>query len=678
MTGKKGDFMETISLNRRSLFSRTSGLLVMLMLLLNLCGCADFLKQLKKDSYNLNTFMNMDQIEKETKEVSDSIVKILDKKDEKALEELFSEESRELCTDFDAGVEYLFDTYEGKSKKVSDYNFGANEINSPQRLTQVVYGSCTVETSKEEYRLYWAKYVRCKGLKERAGLWSIRIVRADEDQDKRGSLLPGIELPEWADTSALVVDLIEIMHSDEGITGDPSSLLSDDLLGKMSPEEKDAFTTLACSINRDTVSTIRLDKKDPNRVFLPFEVLGKGMYVASITCDEKITGLRITEYMKKMPSEKECRAVLTVNDGYSTQLLVDGVSFYAPEPVDVRAIAITSPQLSAYADGGNLIVEAEFANYGSETVSDYEAKLEVDGQELESATLPDIASGATVNFSFDSRLQLADGTHTLAVIAGNDSEKKSLVIYQPQAYPYQETFEDTVSWKWWNSVNKDADPVYWTVMGVVKGNINYAKNGTHAAYVSSAANIVHDDWLISPAINITKTGRQRLSFFYVTTYKAASAGDVTTLDVYVDQKNNPDTLSEKDRAPVSGSSTVCTSFRAHFFGSFGWTGPAGSGAAVVSAAVFFAAVCPPPFPEVPPHAASRTLPASSRESILLFIFLFLSCHYLWFCESTSSVFIIIKNPAGNGVTRFLSMTEWVKTHTNKFACFHCRFRRRTE
>lgn len=243
--------------------------------------------------------------------------------------------------------------------------------------------------------------------------------------------------------------------------------------------------------------------------------------------------------------EKECRAVLTVNDGYSTQLLVNGVSFYAPEPVDVRAIAITSPQLSAYADGGNLIVEAEFANYGSETVSGHEAKLEVDGQELESATLPDIASGATVNFSFDSRLQLADGTHTLAVIAGNDSVKKSLVIYQPQAYPYQETFEDTVSWKWWNSVNKDADPVYWTVMGVVKGNINYAKNGTHAAYVSSAANIVHDDWLISPAINITKTGRQRLSFFYVTTYKAASAGDVTTLDVYVDQKNNPDTLSEK-------------------------------------------------------------------------------------------------------------------------------------
>ena len=51
------------------------------------------------------------------------------------------------------------------------------------------------------------------------------------------------------------------------------------------------------------------------------------------------------------------------------------------------------------------------------------------------------------------------------------------------------------------------------------------------------------------------------------------------------------------------------------------TGPAGSGAAVVSAAVFFAAsVCPPlPFPELPPQAASRTLQASSRESIVLFI-----------------------------------------------------------
>lgn len=121
-----------------------------------------------------------------------------------------------------------------------------------------------------------------------------------------------------------------------------------------------------------------------------------------------------------------------------------------------------------------------------------------------------------------------------------------------------------------------------------------------------------------------------------------------------------DILSEKDRPPVSGSSTVWTSFRAHSFGSFGWTGPAGSGAAVVSAAVFFAAVCPPPFPEVPPHAASRTLPASSRESILLFIFLFLSCHYLRFCESTGSVFIIIKNPAGNSVAGFLSMTEWFK------------------
>ena len=290
---------------------KTSGffcLCVMMVLLLNLCGCADFLKQLKKDSYNLNTYMNLEEIEKETKNVSSSLVDILDKKDEKALEELFSQESKELCTDFDAGVEYLFDTYEGKSRKVSDYNFGANNITSPQRITQVIYGSCTVETSKEEYHLYWAKYVRCKGLKERAGLWSIRLVRSDEDTDRRGSLIPGIEIPEWTDTSSLVVDLVEIMNSDEGITGDPSSLLSDDLLGKMSPEEEVAFESLVCAMDRDTVSSIRLDKKDPKCVFIPFEVLGKGMYVVSLTCNEKITGIRITEYLKDMPSEKECRA----------------------------------------------------------------------------------------------------------------------------------------------------------------------------------------------------------------------------------------------------------------------------------------------------------------------------------------------------------------------------------
>ena len=243
-----------------------------------------------------------------------------------------------------------------------------------------------------------------------------------------------------------------------------------------------------------------------------------------------------------LPEAKECRAMLALNEGYSTQLLVDGLSFFIPEAVDVRPSGFVAPGLNAYVGGQSLPVTVAFANYGSETANGIKATLRVDGEDVETATLPAIASDATVDYTFAARLQLADGTHTVAVVAGNDTLGKSLVVYQPQAYPYQETFEDTTTWKWWNTVNVDADPVYWTITGVVKGNLNYAKNGTHAAYVGSAASVVHDDWLVSPAINVTTTGRQRLSFFYVTTYKAATAGDVTTLDVYVSPKNSPDSM----------------------------------------------------------------------------------------------------------------------------------------
>ena len=243
-----------------------------------------------------------------------------------------------------------------------------------------------------------------------------------------------------------------------------------------------------------------------------------------------------------MPQAKDCRAVLFLTGDYTTQLLVNGLSFFTPLPSDVNPVVFVSPELSAYVSGDSIPVTATLSNIGSGAAQDVAVSLLVDGQTVQTDTIAAIASGETLDHTFASKLLIDEGSHQLAVVADSDSITKDIFVYQPQAYPYQETFEDTTTWASWTQLNPASDPVYWTITGVVKGNVNYAKNGTHAAYIGSASNIEHDDWLISPAINVTATGRQRLSFFYVTTYKSASSKNKSVLDVYVGQTNRPDSL----------------------------------------------------------------------------------------------------------------------------------------
>lgn len=251
-----------------------------------------------------------------------------------------------------------------------------------------------------------------------------------------------------------------------------------------------------------------------------------------------------TQTILDVPESKDYRVSLTLNSSFSTQLLVDSISLYTPEAVVVKPTAITSPLLSAHVSGESLNLTATFANLGSETAQGLKAQLLVDGAVTAENSLPDIASGKSVSYTFDKALALADGSHTLAVTAQNDTISKSVYFYQPVAYPYQETFEDSATWNTWNTYNADADPIYWMMSGVVRGSLNYAKNGTHAAYISSAAGVEHDDWLISPAINITQAGKQRLSYFYVTTFNAASASETTGLEAYVAKVGTPSELEQ--------------------------------------------------------------------------------------------------------------------------------------
>lgn len=251
-----------------------------------------------------------------------------------------------------------------------------------------------------------------------------------------------------------------------------------------------------------------------------------------------------TQAILNVPESKDYRVSLTLNSGFTTQLLVDSISLYTPEAVVVKPTAIASPLLSAHVSGDNLSVTATFVNLGSETAQGLKAKLLVDGTVTDEGTLPDIASGKSVSYTFEKALSLTDGSHALAVTAQNDTISKSVYFYQPVAYPYQETFEDSATWNTWNTYNPDADPIYWMMSGVVRGSLNYAKNGTHAAYISSAAGVAHDDWLISHAINITQAGKQRLSYFYVTTFSAALSTEKTDLEAYVSKAGTPAELEQ--------------------------------------------------------------------------------------------------------------------------------------
>lgn len=220
---------------------------------------------------------------------------------------------------------------------------------------------------------------------------------------------------------------------------------------------------------------------------------------------------------------------------------------------DVEIVSIDSPVMNATLAKSGVTVSASFKNLSSRTLENVPVCFQLDGGDVVSETIGSMTPGAVVEHSFSSgNLDLSVlGRHELKVWAdlnidpnrGNDTIMHAIQSYEAYDFPFSASFEANESNADWIMYNAGGDILYWTIEQVVDGNVNYAKDGTHAAYMNSAAGMEHDDWLISPAIKASK-GNARISFYY-TTRMSSGSGDVgCNIKVYLASTDNPERIIE--------------------------------------------------------------------------------------------------------------------------------------
>ena len=237
---------------------------------------------------------------------------------------------------------------------------------------------------------------------------------------------------------------------------------------------------------------------------------------------------------------------------YMGQLFLDNIQIKDPYD-DVTVLSIDSPALNATLAKDNVELKATFKNIGNKDLTNIAVYYQLDNGTKVEETIASMTVGESVEYTFKTgKIDLsAVGMHTLTVGTklptdgdpGNDSKSLTISSYEAQAFPYKESFEITENNSNWIISNPDNDVVYWELMQVIDGQVNYAKDGVNAAYISSLAGTEHNDWLISPAINTPK-GNARISFYYLTRMSSASAVDGCNIKVYLTKTDQPDEIKK--------------------------------------------------------------------------------------------------------------------------------------
>lgn len=253
-----------------------------------------------------------------------------------------------------------------------------------------------------------------------------------------------------------------------------------------------------------------------------------------------------------VPDEDIYTVAIIPEKNFLGQLFLQDICFIEAYD-DMQTVSVDSPAFNAMLARDNVPVTASFANLGAKTLQDVRVCYRLDDGDTVDGSIPSIASGDTIRYTFPgdgidlSRI----GNHTLTVWtelegdgnAENDAFTSKITAYEAREFPFAASFEADEANCDWIRYNPDADLLSWDMMQVIDGNVNYAKDGTWAAYISSAAGVEHNDWLVSPAIRVTQ-GAARISFYYTTRMSSSSTADDCTLDVYLTKTDNPEEIAQ--------------------------------------------------------------------------------------------------------------------------------------
>jgi hypothetical protein len=185
-----------------------------------------------------------------------------------------------------------------------------------------------------------------------------------------------------------------------------------------------------------------------------------------------------------------------------------------PTP-DIAVTKILTPQ--SQVASGDYTVSVKVENMGGVDAENIDIEYLFADQEGVKATIPTVAAGNSVTYSFPDKLHIEKdpGEYTLTVSAkvasdansSNDTATQSINVYAPLTLPWKETFTEDEQIERWTVINPDEDSSYWGVTDT------YTWQGSNVMLLNAFNSTIHNDWLITPALNID-VEKARFSFYY--------------------------------------------------------------------------------------------------------------------------------------------------------------------
>ena len=161
-----------------------------LIMLFSLSGCSlaeARLRELTKSSVSEAESM---------KKVEDTVIQALETKDVELLKSIFSEKALSQAADFDRGVAYLFNLYQGNFVEIVYENHSADGHMERNKSTKCISAWCNIKTTVTTYTLSWVEWTKQEADPSAKGVYNLQMTEYDENDTTGYWSVAGINYPE--------------------------------------------------------------------------------------------------------------------------------------------------------------------------------------------------------------------------------------------------------------------------------------------------------------------------------------------------------------------------------------------------------------------------------------------------------------------------------------------------
>ena len=138
--------------------------------------------------------------EKAAKARIKEILSAIENKDKEAMKALFSKKALDEADDFDEGVEYLFDFFQGDLQSWEIDAWSSGESIERGKKSIMLRAWYIVTTDKEKYMFFVIDYIKDTMNPDNAGLYTLRVIKAEDEETEFGywqdMVIPGIYKPD--------------------------------------------------------------------------------------------------------------------------------------------------------------------------------------------------------------------------------------------------------------------------------------------------------------------------------------------------------------------------------------------------------------------------------------------------------------------------------------------------